>query len=151
MANGPSNGGVVGGLANFEGSATAGNAILFANPGSGFQFMDSSDGGTARIEAFGSGGFNIASNHALPGVTIGSLEGNGAVQIGTGNLSIGGNALSTTFSGVIADTPPGGSNSKIGLTTLTLSGANLYTAGTTVSAGALLTVTPPAQARVLAR
>ena len=138
MTNGPSNGGVVGGLANFEGSATAGDAILVANPGSGFQFMDSSDGGTARIEAFGSGGLNIASNHAPPGLTIGSLEGNGAVQIGTGNLSIGSNALSTTFSGVIADTPPGGSISKIGLTTLTLSGANLYTAGTTVSAGTLV-------------
>ena len=61
MTNGPSNGGVVGGLANFEGSATAGDAILVANPGSGFQFMDSSDGGAARIEAFGSSSFNIAS------------------------------------------------------------------------------------------
>jgi autotransporter-associated beta strand protein len=136
--NGPSNGGFVGGLMNFEGFANAGNSVLVANPGSGFQFMDSSDGGTARIEAFGSGGFNIAYSHALPGVTIGSLEGNGAIQIGTGTLSIGSNALSTSFSGVIADTPPGGSISKIGLTTLTLSGANIYTAGTTVSAGTLV-------------
>ncbi|MGH8093037.1 MAG: beta strand repeat-containing protein [Chthoniobacterales bacterium] len=138
VTNGPSNGGLVGGLVNFEGSATAGDAVLIANPGSGFQFEDSSDGGSARVEAFGSGGFNIASNHTLPGATVGSVEGNGVIQVGASNLSIGSNSLSTTFSGLIADAPPGGSISKIGNATLTLTGANIYTGGTTVSSGTLV-------------
>jgi autotransporter-associated beta strand protein len=50
-------------------------------------------------------------------------------------LNIGSNNLNTTFSGVIQD---GGAITKTGTGTLTLTGANSYSRGTTVSAGTLL-------------
>ena len=60
------------------------------------------------------------------------------------NCSVGSNGLSTTFSGVLHPGAPGGVGhgtgalTKIGSGTLTLTGANLYTAGTTVTAGTLV-------------
>ena len=66
---------------------------------------------------------------------VGSLEGDGLVFLGPVKLVVGSNGLSTTFSGVIEDT---GELTKLGNGTLTLSGANTYTGGTTVSDGVLL-------------
>jgi fibronectin-binding autotransporter adhesin len=63
--------------------------------------------------------------------TIGSIEGTGFVFVGGTN--VGSNNLSTVFSGVI----DGGSMTKIGTGTLTLTGANVYTGGTTVNGGVL--------------
>ena len=57
------------------------------------------------------------------------------------NLIVGNNNLSTTFSGLMQDGPFfgfGGSLTKIGNGKLTLSKANTYTGGTTVSKGTLL-------------
>jgi autotransporter-associated beta strand protein len=77
-------------------------------------------------------------------VTIGSVEGNGAVFLGGNNLTVGSNDLSTTFSGVIQDggigdgAGAGGSLTKIGKGKLILSGANTYTGGATVRKGTLL-------------
>ena len=68
-------------------------------------------------------------------VTIGSLSGQGTVLLGGFMLNIGSNNLNTTFSGVIQD---GGAITKTGTGTLTLTGANSYSRGTTVSAGTLL-------------
>ena len=68
-------------------------------------------------------------------VTIGSLSGQGSVLLSSFILNIGSNNLSTTFSGVIQDN---GSINKVGTGTLTLTGANSYSHGTTVSAGTLL-------------
>jgi autotransporter-associated beta strand protein len=67
------------------------------------------------------------------------------------NGNIGGNPLSTTFSGLLQPgTPSGGSGSgaltKAGNGTLTLSGASVYTAGTTVSAGTLVVANPSGSA-----
>ena len=80
-------------------------------------------------------------NNPVP-VTTGSLEGNGLVFLGIKNLSVGGNSLSTTFSGVISDGGEeggvGGSLTKVGSGSLELSGVNTYTGGTTVSAGTLI-------------
>jgi autotransporter-associated beta strand protein len=68
-------------------------------------------------------------------VTIGSLEGDGTVFLGARELFIGSNNLSTTFGGVIQDR---GTLTKVGTGTLTLTGANSYESGTTVTSGTLL-------------
>ena len=82
---------------------------------------------------FGNGTLNI-SGHTAPGVTIGSLEGDGLVFVGANNLTVGNNNLSTTFSGQIGG---GGSLTKIGTGKLTLSGSNKYRGGTIVNEGTL--------------
>src|SRR5439155_5297353 len=118
--------------------ATADNATLIANRGTysggGISFSNDSTGGTARVEIFGNGGLGI-SGHNPPGVTVGSIEGTGLVFLGTNNLTVGSNNLSTTFSGVIQDS---GSLTKIGTGILTLIGANTYAGGTTINGGTLL-------------
>ncbi len=141
--------GAAGGATSFSiNSPTAANATLIANGGSNgggggsITFYDASSGGTARVKLFGNGYLDI-SNHKGPSFTTGSLEGSGIVYLGTKTLIIGSNPLSTTFSGLLQPGTPSGGNgtgalSKIGSGTLTLSGASVYTAGTTVSAGTLV-------------
>ena len=64
------------------------------------------------------------------------------VSLGSRKLTVGGNNLSATFAGLIQDGGlsggTGGSLAKIGTRTLTLTGANLYTGGTTVTSGDFL-------------
>jgi autotransporter-associated beta strand protein len=141
-----------GGQTTFSDSSSAGNATLIANAGllgfhsllSGYggsiQFLGNSTGGTARVEVFGNGGLDI-SGHTAPSVTIGSIEGSGFVALGANNLRVGGNNLSTTFSGMAQDGGSGGTGgslTKIGTGTLTVSGTNAYTGATTVEAGKLV-------------
>jgi fibronectin-binding autotransporter adhesin len=145
--NGGAVSGAFGGQTNFFDSAKAASATLIANGGvSGatgglIRFSGDSTGGTARVEVFGNGNLDISSHNA-PGVTIGSVEGTGDVFLGARNLTVGSNNLSTSFSGVIQDggltNGTGGSLTKIGTGTLTLSGANTYTGGTTISGGTLV-------------
>jgi autotransporter-associated beta strand protein len=128
----------------FEGDA--GSATLIANGGSnggegGFiQYRLGCTGGTARVSVFGNGTLDI-SQHDTPGVTTGSIQGNGLVFLGGVNLTVGANNLSTTFSGLMQDGGfsggTGGSLAKIGTGTLTLSGVNTYTGGTFINAGIL--------------
>jgi autotransporter-associated beta strand protein len=131
-----------------KGTPTAGNATLIANGGINgggggfFTFFNQSTGGTARAELFGNGYLDI-SPPGSPSRTIGSLEGDGIVYLGDHTLIVIGNGLDTTFSGVLQPGDPNGapgtgSLSKTSSTTLTLTGANLYTAGTTVTAGTLV-------------
>ncbi|MBA3833186.1 MAG: autotransporter-associated beta strand repeat-containing protein [Chthoniobacterales bacterium] len=103
-------------------------------------FFETSTGGTARVELFGNGNLDL-SGHDLPGMTIGSLEGDGDALLGDNNLAVGSNNLKTTFSGAIQDGGylggTGGALTKIGIGNLTLSGSNTYTGGTTISTGTL--------------
>ena len=145
MINGAPNAGGSSGSLQFgsfpNSNPTAGNATLIANggigggPGGVITFNKSSTGGTARLQLFGNGKLDL-SKHDAPGVTIGSLDGQGSVFLGTNTLTIGSDNQSTTFSGVIKNS---GSLIKTGTGTLTLTGANTYTGGTTINAGTLKT------------
>ena len=139
--------GASGGQTQFFATSSANNATLTAEGGTGGSaggivfFFENSSGGTARIEVFGNGTLDISS-HFAPGVTVGSIEGDGLISLGANNLTVGSTNLKTTFSGVIQDGGiaggAGGSLIKIGGgSNLTLSGANTYTGGTTVTAGTL--------------
>jgi autotransporter-associated beta strand protein len=131
----------------FQDTGDAGNATLIANgslgggDGGSIQFATASTGGTARVEVFGNGNLDI-SLHNAPGVTTGSIQGNGAVFLGANNLTVGTNNLGTTFSGVIQDGGTnggiGGSLTKAGSGKLNLTNANTYTGGTSITRGTLL-------------
>jgi autotransporter-associated beta strand protein len=127
-------------------SGAAESATFIANPGvsggygGGKIFLTGdSTGGTSTIKVFGDGngdrtdGTLDISGHISPGVTIGSLEGGGLVLLGTNNLTIGINNLSTTFSGVIDGYA--GSITKSGTGTLILSGVNTFIGPTAINAG----------------
>ena len=136
--------GAGGGFTHFDQNSTADSCTLIANGGSNggdggmIAFRDRSVGDISRVELFGNGSLDISA-HDAPGVTIGSVEGDGNVFLGANTLTVGSNNLSTTFSGVIQNGAfgSGGSLTKIGLGTLILSGANTYTGGTKINGGVL--------------
>jgi autotransporter-associated beta strand protein len=121
----------------FSGSATAGNASITSD--SKIFFDQRSSGGTARVNL--TGGFLDISGLSTFQTTIGSLEGRGNVFLGDRFLAIGGNNLSTTFSGSIKDGQDSvvpGSIQKEGTGTLTLTGTSTYTGQTAVVGGVLV-------------
>ena len=140
-----------GGAIAFNSSSTVGNAMLIAHGGSApgaqgglIQLQGTASGGRARavIDA----GVNGASSGRLDigflstgGIGIGSIEGGGIVSLGSKNLQVGANNLSTTFSGLIRDggldPAAGGSLTAVGAGTLTLTGANTYTGATHIGEG----------------
>jgi autotransporter-associated beta strand protein len=131
------------------GSATfVAKAGLNRGFGSSIFFQNDSTGGTSRIEVFGDGlgdftnGHLNISQHLAPGVTIGSLEGSGFVELGANKLTVGANNLTTAFSGLIKDGGSGGSLAKMGRGRFTLNKVNTYTGGTTVTQGTLLVGNP---------
>src|SRR5436190_2779267 len=151
--NGGTFSGANGGFTFFDSSSstfgpTAGNATLIAcagqnggGPGA-IQFYNNSEGGTARVELFGDGNLDIGEDSNRT-VTLGSIEGDGNIFLGSRNLAIGGNNQSTEFSGVIQDGgirrhAVGGSLTKIGIGKLVLSHRNTYTGGTIVKRGKLV-------------
>jgi len=144
IANGASSrDGRYGSILFLEDTATAGNATLIANGGTNggqgglVAFYSETLGHTARVEVFGNGALDISSHSASAPMTIGSLEGNGAVLLGANNLTVGRNHLDTIFSGMI-DGTAGGSITKVGDETLILKRGGNYTGGTTVESGILL-------------
>jgi autotransporter-associated beta strand protein len=150
IINGGSTSGAAGGSVGFLGSSfgnpTAGNATFIANSGTnggnGGQINFSSDDDSdARFQLFGNGTLTVSFHSSGNGeVTVGSVEGDGLIVLGfEQKLIIGRNDLSTTFSGIIQDSDFGsGPLEKIGTGTLTLTGANTYRSGTTISSGTLV-------------
>jgi len=117
----------------FAGSNTAGGA---------------KDASGATITNTGNIDLSSLGNNGLPGLptttsmTAGSIAGGGTISLGSKNLTVGALSLSTEISGVIQDGGlsggTGGSLTKVGGATLTLSGVNTYTGSTTVNAGQLI-------------
>jgi autotransporter-associated beta strand protein len=97
-------------------------------------------GGTLGFDPAGSLSAQTAVSLATSGTfdlsdttqTIGSLDGTGAVLLGSGTLNTGALNTSTSFDGVISGT---GSITKIGTGTMTIGGANTYSGPTTIAAG----------------
>jgi len=134
FAAGTPNGFGDGGAIEFFDTSTADSATLIANDGGFITLAGDSNGGTARAEVFGNGSLDISAHNA-PGVTVGSIEGDGHVILGANNLTVGSNDLSTTFSGIITGA---GSLTKMGTGNLTLEGSSKYSGGTVVNEGVLL-------------
>ena len=135
-------GGAEAGKLHFYGTSSAENATLIANGGSNggagglIQFLETSDGGTARVELSGNGTLDLSDLPESTAIDIGSLGGDGIVSLGSNFnlLRVGANNLSTVFSGLIQGS---GSLSKFGSGTLTLTRANTYTGSTTLYQGFL--------------
>jgi autotransporter-associated beta strand protein len=145
--NGGTVSGAGGGIISFAENASLSNATLIVNGGVNggeggaiwFDLYHATNGNRVRVELFGNGIMRV-DQAGLAGVDIGSLEGDGIVFLGSRELTVGRNHLSTTFSGLIEGDGYGraAALSKIGQGTLTLSGANTYTGTTTVFAGGLI-------------
>jgi fibronectin-binding autotransporter adhesin len=137
------------GKTEFWDHSTAGNAIITTGGNFGATlFGDNSTGGNAQFITNGTGLVDFSGSKGLNNdgrITAGSIAGSGRYYIGAGNtLVVGGNGLSTEVSGVIADNNPcncfpagPGALEKVGSGTLTLSGINTYSGGTTVAGGNL--------------
>ena len=127
---------VVGSQANlfFLNASTAGNATIITNAGGITGFEDGATGGNARFITNAGGVFDISAL-STGGMTAGSIEGAGSFVLGSKQLTVGSNNLSTEVSGVISGA--GGSLIKVGTGTLTLSGVNTYTGPTSITDGAI--------------
>jgi outer membrane autotransporter protein len=129
---------------SFTDSATADNATITTNPFSLTQFSSNATGGNAQLITNSLGVVDFSGTSGPAGnnqVTAGSIEGAGTYRLGSNQLTVGSNNLSTTVSGTIEDGGTfGGSGAslvKIGNGTLTLSGINTYSGGTAINGGTL--------------
>ncbi|WP_327520805.1 autotransporter-associated beta strand repeat-containing protein [Bosea sp. (in: a-proteobacteria)] len=124
----------------FYGTSASGNNVTYNLLNGNIQFRDNSVGGLSRFNTGSSG--QLALFDTANAVTLGSLSGGGIVSnqsVSDKTLTIGGLNESTTFSGVIQTAGANGTLAvvKEGTGTLTLTGANTYAGGTTISAGTL--------------
>jgi outer membrane autotransporter protein len=130
--------------------STGGNATI--NNGALLQFFGNSTGGNAAVTNTSASAVVDFSGSTGPtgnrNLSVGSLAGPGNFFLGANEVAVGSNNLSTTVSGVISDCgatgvacnipgATGGSLTKVGTGTLTLSGANTYSGPTNVNTGIL--------------
>ncbi|WP_188052191.1 autotransporter outer membrane beta-barrel domain-containing protein [Aureimonas fodinaquatilis] len=140
-----------GGMIGFLATSTTGSAAIFNNDLALLRFAGSSTAAGSAIVNEIDGQLDISEQTGS--LAVGALSGGGNVYLGASNLTVGGLDTSTTISGSIADgisplldsfnvftgtTSPvlvGGSLTKTGTGTLTLSGSNTYTGGTLIESG----------------
>ncbi len=97
----------------------------------------------STFDTTGTGTLNLQGG--IGGFSFGGLQGSGNLLMtdAFGNdlaLTVGDNNSNTTFSGALSDSNNGGSLTKVGTGTLTLSGTNTYLGGTTVLDGTLVVI-----------
>jgi autotransporter-associated beta strand protein len=149
-----------GGFVQFTENSTAGSATITNNSGSTVAFFNNSTPGSATITNNGGGVADFSGTSGPAGnrqISVGSIAGAGNFYLGANTLTVGGNNLSSTVSGVISDCGAGGTVCeaflvnefvekfpttggaliKVGAGTLKLSGADAYTGATTVGGGTL--------------
>ena len=85
--------------------------------------MNAADGGSV--------GFAVAGTATY---ALGGLQGSRSLDLGSNSLTLGGNGASTTYSGNLS---VGGTLTKTGVGTLTLSGSNTLSSGLSLDAGTL--------------
>ncbi|MBV8289605.1 MAG: autotransporter domain-containing protein, partial [Hyphomicrobiales bacterium] len=86
--------------------STAGNATITTNGSALTQFAANSNGGNAQFITNASGTVDFSGTTGPAGnkqVTAGSIAGAGTYSLGSNQLTVGGNNLSTTLSGTIQD------------------------------------------------
>jgi len=125
------------GTTSFNANTTAGSSVITTGSGGHVFFFDSSTGGSARFITNAGGTFDM-SGLAAAGMGAGSIEGAGSYILGSKDLAVGTDNLSTTVSGVISGV--GGSLTMGGHSTLTLTNTNTYTGATTLLSGNTLVV-----------
>ena len=133
-----------GGRCIFNSNASAGSATIIARgsdrdggDGGTIYCNDQSDGGTARVQLYGNALMDVSHRSVADVFRVGSIEGDGVVDISFTPTTVGTNHLSTTFSGLI-EGQIFGTLEKVGEGTFTVSGANTYTGSTIVNGGTLL-------------
>ncbi|MBD9628100.1 autotransporter-associated beta strand repeat-containing protein [Ensifer sp. ENS06] len=120
----------------FRSTTTAGSARITNN--ASLAFLHNSNASNAEITNGAAGTVDFSGSTGSAGNkkhTAGSIAGGGSYLLGDNELTVGSNGLSTEVSGTISGT--GGSLVKAGTGTLTLTGENTYSDGTTISGGTL--------------
>lgn len=113
---------VLGGANGYAGATHINAGIVNANSASAL-------GNNSAVTVAAGAGLDLGS-----GLSVGSLAGAGAVGLHAHTLTTGGDHASTLYSGVMSGT---GGLVKTGTGTFSLTGANSYSGGTTVSGGVL--------------
>ncbi|UHC20226.1 autotransporter-associated beta strand repeat-containing protein (plasmid) [Methylobacterium currus] len=132
---------LTGSIAGLGGLAKTGTGTLVLGGANGYAGATAVDAGTL----IASGGQAIGDTSAVSVAlgarlilrgdeTVGSLSGNGAVELDGASLALGGDNTSTIFAGALSGN---GGLTKTGTGTLTLAGANAYTGDTRLAGGTL--------------
>ncbi len=130
----------------FEDDSTAGSAMTTANGGTGgasgglIWFRGTNSAPLASIRLNGNSSLDISS-FSGSAFEVALLSGEGSIALGGNELRLGNTNADMTISGIIRDLGfgggSGGSLTKLGTGTLTLSGENSYTGGTLINGGTL--------------